>query len=297
MFRKITAAALAFVMTALLCACNVKTNNIQPSSTVPGSSAETVSYTDPVTEITAPSFANTAEYWSFAYPGLDINRFSVKFISDGETEKTVDYYFCNAGLLCDWVNTEFNVDGWFYKDSDEIVSADGYYVIKTNDAITADCSYKAEKRYSPVENPHKTGLVHTLNSGSEFRLYGIMLRGLFSDPDANAVYSLHDVENEFEPGEAVDIYIDGLYNENAQGKLAIVCIPHSDDTDFASLNSAIMEDPSCIFSTNDVDPEATPACVGLTLPDESEGLYDILFIVGNSVDYYVTIEAGANNYN
>ena len=87
---------------------------------------------------------NTQEAWQEKFPDAKIFSFTVHY-AEYETGEYEELYFCaDGGNLSDWVNTPFNLTGWFVYDG-MIVSADGQYAIKNPAPLSENAVYEAEK--------------------------------------------------------------------------------------------------------------------------------------------------------
>ena len=87
---------------------------------------------------------NSQEAWETKYPGINVCPFSIHYAEYETGEYEEQYYFANGGDLRDWVNTPFNLTGWFVYDG-MIISADGQYAIKNSAPLSENAVYEAEK--------------------------------------------------------------------------------------------------------------------------------------------------------
>ena len=100
-------------------------------------------------ENTSENFAgviniNTQEAWQEKFPDSKIFSFTVHY-AQYETGEYEELYFCaDGGNLSDWVDTPFNLTGWFVYDG-MIVSPDGQYAIKNPAPLSENAVYEAER--------------------------------------------------------------------------------------------------------------------------------------------------------
>lgn len=245
--------------------------------------------------------ANRPESWAAAYPFMADALSEFYIASDGN----VNYYFYrNSEDLRYWVNTEFNIDGWYYYNG-RIISADGKTAIEENyEPLSPFVTYKAEAYSGPLpsaeETEKATGTVFALNSCTPYALSGIRLDGDVNTQENRNSLSLTDVRTSFSLDENIMFYLDG---ENAldglenklSNKLMIYCVPSRDAEQYKNMTSDEMS-AICAFENSYTD----AAQLGSFNFSNSvkagndkgcgSGLYDIVFMYENTAAYYITIE-------
>ena len=118
--------------------------------------------------------ANRPESWAVKCPYMakSLNEFYI--VCDG----IANYYFYrNTYDLKDWINTEFNIDGW-YLYYGRIISADGKNALEENcEPLSPFVTYNAVPYDGPLpssdESTTVTGTVFALNSCTPYALNGI----------------------------------------------------------------------------------------------------------------------------
>ncbi|MCR5523215.1 MAG: hypothetical protein K6F64_06215 [Clostridia bacterium] len=298
MLKKITAVALSLIMLASLTACSIRTGD-DLSDGEGGTTATTAAPTTTAIETTGviepEVFENTEEFWTGRYPSASFIRFTVKYTDEQDNEVSTEYFSDFGYNLCDWVNTEFNVDGWFALDGDTVVSADGEYKIDDSGLVSEGKKFTAEKTNQTIEKPMSLGAVHALNSCSGFKLYGLILNGDLHEKVDTDQYELHGLKYDYFFEENMDIYVDGLYDSEQQGKVDIYCVPHIEEAVLKTvtmeqiLNACTFHCPSVNLANIDLE-EDTPSCRGNISSSFNEGYYDLLFVYNDAIAYYVTFQ-------
>ena len=97
---------------------------------------------------------NTKEAWQEKFPDKEIGEFYVHYAEYETGEYEEIYFFAKDQSLEEWVDTPFNLSGWFESDG-MIVSENGIYVIKPRSNEFSDgCTLEAVKLDAPIQNPN-----------------------------------------------------------------------------------------------------------------------------------------------
>lgn len=267
------------------------------SDTTASSAAQTESATS---TYTGAQSENRPEAWAAAYPAIaqSLNEFYIIFNGNPSY-----YYFRNTVDLKDWVNTEFNLDGWYYYKG-RIISSDGKWAIPENfPDLAVFETYTAEEYSGPVlseeERTVEAGTVYASNSCTPFVLSGLRLDGDGSADKNNSELSLRDVRSDFSFGESIRFYIDGTNdfegNENQlKNKLKVFCVPHRAAEDYKTMTAAQVSSV-CAFE-NDYKDSSEIGSYNFENTVQADsgkgfvaGLYDILLYYEDTLAYYTVI--------
>ncbi len=298
--KAVISAALSLITVFSLASCSVRkdpdsalttatTQQVKPVITT--APPESESETSPIEQNIAP--ANTAEYWAYKYPDSEIKSFKVNFLEHEGGDYTEEYFYIRGGSLKNWVNTDFNLSGW-YAFNDKIIIADGTYCIDDPDVLSKGCVYDAKPfDSSDIGIPANVGNVCTLNSASPFNLKALMLKGNLQYNERTE-YSLHDLRYGFWFGEEISLYINGEYAENADKNLKIYILPHGLLSAFATMTEEELGSSSVakfkdikLYDSANYEVSCTAKVEQKKNP---EGLYDLVFACGGKIDYYMTLE-------
>lgn len=96
---------------------------------------------------------NTKEAWQEKFPDKEIGEFYVHYAEYETGEYEEIYFFAKDQSIEEWVNSPFNLSGWFEADG-MIVSENGSYVLKPESNGFSDGStLEAVKLDTPIQNP------------------------------------------------------------------------------------------------------------------------------------------------
>ena len=299
-YMKKSICLLCALLTLFLCACGrvqYTGNSGIPQSGVTASQTETTKAESPtVTDGTA--LKNRPEIWAAKYPEMmtELNEF---FVVRGED--TAYYYYRTDSTFESWVNSELNIDKWYYH-AGKIISADGKWAIEKSEELSPMSTYEAEAYSGPTltaeqRNP-KPGVVYAVNSCTPFTLLGLRLDGDGSQEGNGQALALKGIRSSFKSGEKIQFYInganalDGAENILAN-KLRIFCLPHRDAKDYIIMNADSVAAVSAFSDYYKDAPYGGWNFENSVSNDEQNrfpaGLYDILFYYEDTLAYYVMI--------
>lgn len=301
--KKLLAILTALSIALAFSACGKKDKADQPADKKTSSSTEETT-TEPTSEnLSGVTNTNSQEAWESKYPGINVCPFSIHYAEYETGEYEEQYYFANGGDLRDWVNTPFNIGGWFVYE-DMVVSADGNYAVKEFESMSSFCTFEAVKLDNPIQKPaEKQGTVHVLNYSNDFTVYGLILAGNRQDYGENwsldsAEYSLRDLNKDFYLNEHISVYVNGRYYDEVKNKATVYCIPHTTESELASMTAVQLAEKEAFagvegtaYTLETLDENKESAAVEDYIHPEKfqPGLYDIVIASGDTVCYYVTV--------
>lgn len=236
---------------------------------------------------------NTKNYWESKYPESDIKSFKVKFLEHEEKDHTEEYFFIKNGSLKDWVNSDFNLGGWYFFN-DKIIISDGAYCIDSPESLSKGVTYEAEPfDSSDIGIPANVGNICTVNSASRLNLKSVMLKGNLQYNERTE-YSLHDLRYGFWFGEEISLYINGKVSGGSAKNVKIYILPHGLNSAFNTMTEEELN-ASSIAKFKDIklydSANYEVSCkTAVSQKKNPEGLYDLVFAVDGKIDYYMTLE-------
>lgn len=151
--KKITAILTAFSLLLALAACGEK-KQTNESETQAEKESETVTEAASADGFAGVININTKEAWQAKFPDKEIGEFVVHYAEYETGEYEELYFYASDQSLEEWVDTPFNLTGWFVSEG-LIVSADGNYVLKPRSNEFFDgCTLEAIKLDTPIQNPN-----------------------------------------------------------------------------------------------------------------------------------------------
>ena len=297
---KKTICLLCIMLTVLLCACGRVTytgNSGIVQTGVNVSETETTKKESP-TVTDGSELKNRPEIWAAKYPEMmaELNEF---FIVRGE--ETSYYYYRTGSTFESWVNSELNIDKWYYH-AGKIISNDGKWAIDKAEELSPMSTYEAKEYSGPTlsaeqRNP-KAGVVYAANSCTPFTLLGLRLDGDGSQDGNGKELALKGIRSDFKTGETIRFYINGANaldgSENLlANKLRIFCLPHRDAKDYVIMSADNVAAISAFSDYYQDAPYGGWNFENAVNNDEQNnflpGTYDILFYYENTLAYYVMI--------
>ena len=291
---------LCIMLTVFLCACGRVTytgNSGVPQSGVNTSETQTTKKESPTVN-DGNELRNRPEIWAAKYPEMmtELNEF---FIARGDD--TVFYYYKTGSTFESWVNSELNIDKWYYH-AGKIISNDGKWAIDRAEELSPMSTYEAKEYSGPTlsaeqRNP-KPGVVYAANSCTPFTLLGLRLDGDGSQEGNGKELALKGIRSDFKTGESIKFYINGSNAfdgpENVlANKLRIFCLPHRDAKDYIIMSA---DNVAAISAFSDYYKDAPYGgwnFENAVNNDEQNsflpGTYDILFYYENTLAYYLMI--------
>lgn len=188
------------------------------------------------------------EYWEAKYPGENICPFYIEI--DG-TE--YPYFFMNCARIDEWVEQEFNWDGWhcFHGDASIIVNADETWRISELDtamSFSSFCTFRTEK-FDPNEEPEEFtyGEVITVKADNPLALKGLKLVNDTLGEGLDADYAMEGVLSGFHLNDWIEIYFDtdlDLNDEQYAGKTYVYLIRHRNLDRYADMDPELLSEYS-----------------------------------------------------
>ena len=295
--KKMTA-LICILLSLSLCACGRVEFTGEPMTHSAAASTEPTTAEKPVV-VDGATLKNRPEIWAAKYPDMaaELNEF---FIVSGET--TSFYYYRTGSDLEAWLNSELNIDKWYYYGG-RVISNDGKWALPLRyEALSPMVTYAAEpyegQTVDAQQRVPSSGTVYALNSATPFTLTGLRLDGGISQEGNGRQLALKGIRDSFQIGEPIRFYIDGSNAREGEenllaNKLMIYCLPHRDSKDYLIMSADNIAS-SAAFS----DKYKEAAYGGFNfensvMNDESgsfpAGAYDIVFCYENTPAYYIII--------
>lgn len=154
----------------------------------------------------------------------------------------------------------------------------------------------SDKSESNVE----LGKTVTLNESEDFKLNGLIVKGGLHNYGEdwkieNEEFKMQGLFKDFYLDEFIEIYIDGVYPKGSENLATIYCVPHIED--YSQVEVSEIAAAKAFTSGELIDVSASKLSLAvegqINSKDFTAGLYDIVFVVGNKICYYLTVNVTA----